>query len=91
VTVYLAAATASLLDLSLSFVAEIIAFIAMILVLARWVYPRVMEAAEARQRAVVEQLAAAEKAREQAEERLKDAEARLQEARGKQDGTPAQR
>ena len=52
---------AGLLDLSLSFVAEIIAFIAMILVLARWVYPRVMAAAEARQRAVAEQLMAAEK------------------------------
>jgi F-type H+-transporting ATPase subunit b len=80
VTVYLA--TASLLDLSLSFVAEIIAFIAMILILARWVYPRVMAAAEARQRAVAEQLAAAEKAREQSEARLKDAERKLQEARG---------
>jgi len=79
-TVYLAAA--GLLDLSLSFVAEIIAFIAMILVLARWVYPRVMEAAEGRQRAVAEQLTAAEKAREEALQRLKDAEAKLQEARG---------
>jgi F-type H+-transporting ATPase subunit b len=78
-TVYLA--TAGLLDLSLSFVVEIVAFIVMILILARWVYPRVMEAAEARQKAVVEQLDAAEKARAEAEQRLKDAEARLQEAR----------
>src|SRR5207237_528794 len=72
---------ASLLDLSASFIVEIIAFIAMILILGRWVYPRVMAAAEARQRAIAEQLAAAERAREQAEERLKDAEAKLQEAR----------
>src|SRR5439155_1048671 len=72
---------AGLLDLSLSFVAEIIAFIAMILVLARWVYPRVMAAAEARQRAVAEQLMAAEKAREQSEQRLREAEAKLDEAR----------
>jgi F-type H+-transporting ATPase subunit b len=79
-TVYLA--TAGLLDLSLSFVAEVIAFIAMILILARWVYPRVMEAAEARQRAVAEQLTAAEHARRDAEQRLKEAEAKLQEARG---------
>ena len=88
-TVFLAAAsppTASLLDLSLSFVAEIIAFIAMVLILARWVYPKVMEAAEARQRAVAEQLAAAERAREQSEERLKEAEAKLQEARGQASG-----
>jgi F-type H+-transporting ATPase subunit b len=79
-TVYLA--TAGLLDLSLSFVVEVIAFVAMILVLARWVYPPVMRAAEARQRAVAEQFAAAEKAREEAQQRLKDAEAKLQEARG---------
>ena len=82
-TVYLAAdLKAGLLDLSLSFLAEIIAFIVMILVLARWVYPRVIAAAEARQRAVAEQLAAAEKAREEAEQRLKDAAAKLEEARG---------
>jgi F-type H+-transporting ATPase subunit b len=80
-TVYLA--TAGLLDLSLSFLVEVVAFIVMILILARWVYPRVMEAAEARQRAVVEQLTAAERARAEAEQRLKDAEARLQEARGR--------
>jgi F-type H+-transporting ATPase subunit b len=83
-TVYLA--TAGLLDLSLSFIVEIVAFIVMILVLARWVYPRVMEAAEARQRAVVEQLTAAERAREEAEKRLKDAEAKLKEARGRASG-----
>jgi F-type H+-transporting ATPase subunit b len=72
---------AGLLDLSLSFVVEIIAFVAMILILGRWVYPRVMEAAEGRQRQISEQLAAAERARQEAEQRLKDAEARLKEAR----------
>jgi F-type H+-transporting ATPase subunit b len=83
-TVYLA--TAGLLDLSLSFIAEIIAFIVMILILARWVYPRVLAAAEARQRAVAEQLLAAERSREEAEQRLKDAEAQLREARGQASG-----
>jgi F-type H+-transporting ATPase subunit b len=82
--VYLA--TAGLLDLSLSFIAEIIAFIVMILILARWVYPRVLVAAEARQRAVAEQLLAAERAREDAEQRLKDAEAQLRESRGQASG-----
>jgi F-type H+-transporting ATPase subunit b len=72
---------AGLLDLSLSFVVEIIAFVAMILILGRWVYPRVMEAAEGRQRQISEQLAAAERARQEAEQRLRDAEARLKEAR----------
>jgi F-type H+-transporting ATPase subunit b len=78
-SVYLA--TAGLLDLSLSFVAEVIAFLVMIGILARWVYPRVLAAAEARQRQVAEQLTAAEKARAEAEERLKQADADLREAR----------
>jgi F-type H+-transporting ATPase subunit b len=78
-SVYLA--TAGLLDLSLSFVAEVIAFLVMIGILARWVYPRVLSAAEARQRQVAEQLTAAEKARADAEERLKQADAELREAR----------
>ena len=72
---------AGLLDLSLSFLVEVIAFVAMILILGRWVYPRVMAAAEGRQRQIGEQLAAAERARQEAEQRLKDAEARLREAR----------
>lgn len=72
---------AGLLDLSLSIVVEIIAFVAMILILGRWVYPRVMEAAEGRQRQISEQLAAAERARQEAEQRLADAVTRLDEAR----------
>ena len=78
-TLYLA--TAGLLDLSLSFLAEVIAFIAMIAILARWVYPRVLVAAEGRQRQIAEQLEAAQRARQEAEQRLKDAEAELQKAR----------
>jgi F-type H+-transporting ATPase subunit b len=78
-TIYLA--QAGLLDLSLSYLAEVIAFLAMIFILARWVYPRVMAAAEARQRQVAQQLEAAERTRQEAEQRLEDAEARLQEAR----------
>ena len=78
-TVFLAAA--GLLDLSLSFLVEIVAFLAMILILARWVYPRVIAAAEGRQRQIAEQLEAAEKARKEAEQRLKDAEAEVQKAR----------
>jgi F-type H+-transporting ATPase subunit b len=72
---------AGLLDLSLSFVVEVIAFVVMILVLGRWVYPRVMDAAEGRQRQISEQLAAAERSRQEAEQRLADAQARLDEAR----------
>jgi F-type H+-transporting ATPase subunit b len=78
-TVYLA--QAGLLDLSLSFLVEVIAFLVMIGILARWVYPRVLAAAEARQRQIAEQLAAAERERQAAEGRRKEAEAALQEAR----------
>lgn len=85
-TLYLADASAGLLDLSLSFVAEVIAFIAMILVLGRWVYPRVMAAAEGRQRQIGEQLAAAERARHEAEDRLRLAEVQFQEARAQAAG-----
>lgn len=72
---------AGLFDLSLSFVVEIVAFVVMILVLGRWVYPRVMDAAERRQRQIGEQLAAAERARQEAEQGLGDAKARMDEAR----------
>ena len=72
---------AGLLDLSLSFVVEVIAFIAMILILGRWVYPRVMAAAEERQRQIGEQLEAAQRDRQAAEERLKEAQETLREAR----------
>jgi F-type H+-transporting ATPase subunit b len=83
-SLYLAdAPQAGLLDLSLSFVVEIIAFLVMIAILGRWVYPRVMAAAEQRQRQIGEQLAAAEKQRQEAEARLRDAEAQLQEARSR--------
>jgi F-type H+-transporting ATPase subunit b len=74
---------AGLLDLSLSIVVEIVAFVALILVLGRWVYPRVMEAAEGRQRQIGEQLAAAERSRQEAEQRLDDARASLDEARSR--------
>jgi F-type H+-transporting ATPase subunit b len=74
-------AQAGLLDLSLSFVAEVIAFLVMVGILARWVYPRVMAAANQRQRQIAAQLEAAERARQQAEERLREAEGQLREAR----------
>ena len=79
-TVFLA--EPGLLDLTASFWVEVIAFVLMILILGRWVYPRVMQAAEARQRQVSEQLAAAERSREEAEQRLRDAQGELQKARG---------
>jgi len=70
-----------LLDLSLSFLAEVIAFIVMVVVLGIWVYPRIIAAAEGRQRQIAEQLEAAEKARQEAEQRLEEARQRADEAR----------
>ena len=74
-------AEAGLLDLDLSFVAEVVAFVAMILVLGRWVYPRVMAAASARQQRITEELEAARRSRAESEERLGEAETRLATAR----------
>jgi F-type H+-transporting ATPase subunit b len=73
---------AGIFDLSLSFVVEVIAFLAMIFVLGRWVYPRIMAAAEERQRQIGAQLEAAERARQEADELRKQAEEQLRAARG---------
>ncbi len=62
-------------------VVELIAFLLMLAVLARYVYPQIVKVAEARQLAIAEQLREAEKARADAETRLKDAEAKLDDAR----------
>ena len=62
-------------------IVELITFLIMLAILARWVYPEVVRVAEARQRAIAEQLTEAEKARTDAEARLKDAQAKLDDAR----------
>lgn len=72
---------AGLLDINATFWIELVAFLLMMGVLARYVYPRVIAAAEARQKAIAAELDAAEKSRQEAEARLADAEKRLQEAR----------
>jgi F-type H+-transporting ATPase subunit b len=62
-------------------IVELITFLLMLALLARYVYPRIVEVAEARQRAVAQQMKEAEEARVAAEARLKDAEAQLADAR----------
>src|SRR5438874_4374031 len=71
----------ALIDLSLGFLAEVVAFIAMVVILGIWVYPRIIAAAESRQRQIAEQLEAAEKARKEAEQRLEEARERAEDAR----------
>lgn len=78
---YLATAQAGLLDLSLSFVVEVIVFVIMIAILARWAYPPIIRAAEARQRAVAAELEAAQKAHAEAEEQLNAARVQVEQAR----------
>lgn len=76
------AGSASILSVNGTLIAEVVGFLFMLFVIWRWILPPVMRAAEARQRQVAEQLEAAQRDREQAEQRLKDAEAQLAQARG---------
>ncbi len=73
--------TAGVIDINGTVIVELITFVVMMAVLARYVYPQVVKVAEARQRAIAEQLKQAETERAQAEERLKEAEAKLADAR----------
>jgi F-type H+-transporting ATPase subunit b len=73
--------TAGVVTIDGTSIVELITFLIMLAVLARYVYPRIVEVAEARQRAITEQMTEAEKARVDAEARLQEAEARLADAR----------
>jgi len=73
---------AGLLAINGTLIAEVIAFLLMLGVLAKWVYPPIIKAAEARQNQIKQQLEQAEKARKEAEERLHEAEAEIIRARG---------
>ncbi len=75
------AGVAGVIDINGTVIVELITFLVMMAVLARWVYPEIVRLAEARQRTIAEQLTEAEKARAGAEARLKEAEAKLTEAR----------
>ena len=72
---------AGLLDINGTLIAEIIAFLLMLGVLARWVYPPIVRAAEARQNQIKQQLEQAEKARREAEARLNAAQEEITKAR----------
>jgi F-type H+-transporting ATPase subunit b len=75
------AGVAGVIDINGTVIVELITFLVMMAVLARWVYPAIVRLAEARQRAIAEQLTEAEKSRAEAEARLKEAEAKLNDAR----------
>ena len=75
------AGVAGVIAINGSVIVELITFLVMMAVLARWVYPEIVKLAEARQRAVAELLTEAERARTEGEARLKEAEAKLNDAR----------
>jgi len=73
--------TSGVIDINGTVIVEILTFLIMLAVLARYVYPQVVRLAEARQRAIADQLRQAEKDRADAEGRIKEAQASLDEAR----------
>ncbi|MBV8195659.1 MAG: F0F1 ATP synthase subunit B [Candidatus Dormibacteraeota bacterium] len=75
-------ADAALLEINATFVVEIIAFVVMLLVLSRFAYPRIMRAAEERQRRIDESIKAAQEAQARAEKTEEDVRKSLEEARG---------
>jgi F-type H+-transporting ATPase subunit b len=78
--VYLAG-TAGVIDINGTVIVELVTFLVMLAILARYVYPEVVRLAEARQQAIAAQLKEAEKARADAEAQLTEAKARLDDAR----------
>jgi F-type H+-transporting ATPase subunit b len=74
-------ADASLLEINVTFVVEVIAFVAMLLILGRWVYPRIMAAAEARQDQIARALTEAERSRQEAAAALEAVSKQIEEAR----------
>ena len=70
-----------LLDINATFFIEFVAFVLMLAVLGRYVYPRIIAAAEERQNAIASELEAAEKSNREAEARLAEAKKQLDDAR----------
>ncbi len=75
------AGVAGVIDINGTVIVELITFLIMLAILARYVYPEIVKLAEARQQAITEQLKEAEQARTEAEKRLKEAEEKLNDAR----------
>lgn len=71
---HLVAEDAGLLTVNGTLIAEIIAFVLMILILAKWVYPPVMRAAESREKQIEDGI----KAAQESEKRLADVKAEVE-------------
>ena len=75
------AGVAGVIEINGTVIVELVAFLLMLAILGRYVYPEIVKVAEARQRAIADQLKEAEQARAEAEKRLTEAEERLNDAR----------
>ena len=75
------AGEAGVITINGTVIVELVTFLIMLAILARYVYPEIVKLAEARQRQIAEQLKEAEEARATAEQRLKEAEEKLNDAR----------
>src|SRR6195256_386909 len=75
------AGEAGVITINGTVIVELVAFLLMLAILGRYVYPEIVKVAEARQRAIAEQLKEAEQARAEAEKRLTEAQERLNDAR----------
>lgn len=73
--------TASIIAINGTWLLEVFAFLVMLGILWKWVYPPISAAAERRQKLISDQLAEAERRSAEAAERLKEAQAKLDDAR----------
>jgi F-type H+-transporting ATPase subunit b len=73
--------TASIITINGTWLIEVFAFLVMLGILWRWVYPPIVAAAERRQKLIADQLAEAEQRSREAAEALKQAQAKLDDAR----------
>lgn len=77
----LLAAEAGVITIDGTAILELITFLLMLAILARYVYPELARRAEARRRAIEDEMKQAEQARAEAEARLTEAESKLADAR----------
>ena len=76
---------ASIITINGTFPLELVAFILMVAVMARFMYPAIARVATARQQLIADQLEQAERQRDEATKKLAEAEGKLQAARAQAD------
>ncbi len=76
---------ASIITINGTFPLELVAFILMVAVMARFMYPAIARVATARQQLIADQLEQAERQRDEATQKLAEAEGKLQAARAQAD------